>query len=105
MTDEKAAAINKVRYSMLHFAWDNPNDLLAFEKLKEYKDVWKGSTRNRTVYILTNFNSSPEEDLSRVYAVRDIGYDPYIMIFDKPNAPKETRYLISGMQKYRGLKC
>lgn len=29
MTDEKAAAINKVKYSMLHFAWDNANDTIT----------------------------------------------------------------------------
>lgn len=93
MTDEKSAAINKVRYSMLHFAWDDPCDKMTLDKLKEYVSVWKGSQRNRSVYVLTNFSSSHEEDLYRVYTLRDIGYDPYIMIFDKFNAPDETRYL------------
>lgn len=65
---------------MLHFAWDNPADMGTLEKLKEYRSVWKGSQRNRSVYVLTNFNSTHEEDLYRVYTLRDIGYDPYIMI-------------------------
>ena len=34
-----------------------------------------------------------EENLHRIYTVRDLGYDPYIMVFDKPNAPKEIRQL------------
>lgn len=93
MTDEKAAAINKVKYSMLHFAWDNPADMGTLEKLKEYRSVWKGSQRNRSVYVLTNFDSTHEEDLYRIYTLRDMGYDPYIMIFDKPNAPRRTRML------------
>lgn len=67
MTDEKAAAINKVKYSMLHFAWDNPADMGTLEKLKEYRSVWKGSQRNRSVYVLTNFDSTHEEDLYRIY--------------------------------------
>jgi hypothetical protein len=27
------------------------------------------------------------------FAVRDMGYDPYVMIYDKPHAPKEIRRL------------
>lgn len=107
MTDEKAAAINKVKYSMLHFAWDNPDDMGTLEKLKEYRSVWKGSQRNRSVYVLTNFNSTHEEDLYRVYTLRDIGYDPYIMIFDKPNALDKTRYLqrwVNNKQVFRTIK-
>ncbi len=107
MTDEKAAAINKVKYSMLHFAWDNPADMETLEKLKEYRSVWKGSQRNRSVYVLTNFNSTHEEDLYRVYTLREIGYDPYIMIFDKPNALDKTRYLqrwVNNKQIFRTIK-
>lgn len=107
MTDEKAAAINKVKYSMLRFAWDNPADMGTLEKLKEYRSVWKGSQRNRSVYVLTNFDSTHEEDLYRVYALRELGYDPYIMIYDKIHAPKETRYLqrwVNNKRIFRTIK-
>lgn len=107
MTDEKAVAINKVKYSMLHFAWDNPADMGTLEKLKEYRSVWKGSQRNRSVYVLTNFDSTHEEDLYRVYALRELGYDPYIMIYDKIHAPKETRYLqrwVNNKRIFRTIK-
>ena len=46
-----------------------------------------------TVYCLTNYNSTMEQNLYRIYTLRDIGYDPYVMIYDKPNAPKEIRRL------------
>lgn len=107
MTDEKAAAINKVKYNMLHFAWDNPADMGTLEKLKEYRSVRKGSQRNRSVYVLTNFDSTHEEDLYRVYALRELGYDPYIMIYDKIHAPKETRYLqrwVNNKRIFRTIK-
>jgi hypothetical protein len=45
------------------------------------------------VYVLTNFNSTMEENLHRIYTLRDLGYDPYVMIYNKPQAPKEIRYL------------
>ena len=44
-------------------------------------------------YVLTNFDTTMEENLYRVYALRDLGYDPYVMIYNKPNAPKEVRRL------------
>lgn len=46
-----------------------------------------------TVYVLTNFNTTMEENLHRVYTLRDMGYDPYIMIYDKPNSPRDVRML------------
>ena len=42
---------------------------------------------------LTNYNSTMEENLYRIYTLRDMGYDPYVMVYDKPNAPKEVRRL------------
>ena len=40
-----------------------------------------------------NFNSTMEENLYRIYTLRDMGYDPYVMIYDKPHASKEIRRL------------
>jgi hypothetical protein len=34
-----------------------------------------------------------EENLYRIYTLRDMGYDPYVMVYDKPNAPREIRDL------------
>ena len=45
------------------------------------------------MYVLTNFNTTHEEDLYRVNVLRSMEYEPYIMIYDKPNAPKITRQL------------
>ena len=84
MTAEKADMIRQCKVKMLHFAWDNPDDELTFEKLKDEKCK---------VYVLTNFNSTHEQDLERVYRLRDIGYDPFVMVYEKWNAPKETRRL------------
>ena len=100
MTDEKAAAINKVKYSMLHFAWDNANDTITPEKLKEYSKCFKISERSKMVYVLTNYGSTHEEDLYRIYKLREIGYKPYVMIYDKSNAPKITRKLQRWCNSY-----
>lgn len=93
MTDAKAEMFQKVKTKMIHFAWDNPADTITPILLEKYVDAFKGTFRNKKVYVLTNFNSTHEQDLMRVYKLRDIGYDPYVMIYEKWNAPRETRLL------------
>lgn len=93
MTTEKADMIRQCKVKMLHFAWDNPEDELTFEKLKEYRKAFSLPDDKCKVYVLTNFNSTHEQDLERVYRLRDIGYDPFVMVYEKWNAPKETRRL------------
>ena len=86
--------INKVKVKDIHFAWDNPKD-----DLRVYFERYKALAKHKphgacgTVYVLTNYASTMEENLYRIYTLRDIGYDPYVMIYDKPHAPKEIRLL------------
>ena len=85
-------AINKMRVGTLHFAWDNPNDDLK-EKFEDFAKVFRRKSNIGMVYCLTNFNSTLEQDLYRIYTLRDFGYDPYVMVYNKPSAPKEIRHL------------
>ena len=92
-TTEKVDVLNRVRVKMLHFAWDNPEDDLTgyfkrFAELTNLKDY-----RRRRVYVLTNYGSSHEQDLYRVYTLRGLGYEPYVMVYEKPTAPPITRRL------------
>ena len=61
----------------------------VFTLLKEYRKAWKTAKHPPTVYVLTNFNSMLEEDLYRIYTLKDMGYKPYVMIYDKLNAPRQ----------------
>lgn len=85
--------LNRMKIRMLHFAWDNPKDDLT-EKFREFSTSFRiKDYRKKTVYVLTNFNSTMEENLFRIYTLRDLGYSPYAMVYDKPHAPQEIRYL------------
>ena len=43
------------------------------------------------VYVLTNFNTTIDQDLERIYTLRDLGYNPYVMVYDKEHTtPKMT---------------
>ena len=86
-------ALNKVKTKMLHFAWDDPTDDLVpyfqdFSVATKIQDF-----RRRRVYVLTNFGSTHAEDLHRVYTLQSLEYDPYVMIYNKATAPRETRLL------------
>lgn len=84
--------INKMRQAKLHFAWDDPKQDLA-DKFADFARGFRRKTKIGTVYCLTNYNSTMEENLYRIYKLSALGYDPYVMIYDKPHASKEIRRL------------
>lgn len=94
LTEQDIDDLNKIPLKNIHFAWDNPKDDLA-GKFAEYAKRAKRKPHGAygTVYCLTNFNSTIEEDLYRIYTLRDLGYDPYVMVYNKPSAPQRVREL------------
>lgn len=81
-----------MKTSMIHFAWDN-YEFKTYEKLKHVRPLLNKNGRNISVYVLTNYNTTIEQDLERIYKLKELDYTPYIMIYDKPNAPREIRKL------------
>lgn len=96
LTPKNIDAIKQIKIKEIHFAWDLMKNS---ERVIKGLHLWKRyGKKNRhgnwgTVYVLTNYNTTMEENLYRIYTLRDMGYDPYVMIYDKPNAPKEIRLL------------
>ena len=41
---------------------------------------------NAIVYVLVNHTSTIEQDLERIYTLRELGYWAYVMVYDKANA-------------------
>lgn len=92
LNDDDLADINQMRLRTLHFAWDNPKDDLE-GKFRNFAKGFRRKSNIGMVYCLTNFDSTMEENLYRIYTLRDMGYDPYVMVYDKPHAPKEIKRL------------
>lgn len=93
MNSDNIRLLNDIRTTILHFAWDNPRDDLT-EHFKQFSEHTKvKSERNKVVYVLTNFNSALSDDLYRIYTLRDLGYSPYVMIYQKKTSPREVRRL------------
>ena len=84
MTEEKAAMIRRLKVKAVHFAWDRYEDKDSIlPKFKMFKGITKWGYRKLSVFVLVNFNTTLEQDLERVYTLRDMGYNPYIMVYDK----------------------
>ena len=90
---DNIALLNKVKTPMIHFAWDNPKQDLTkyFEQYAKHTNI--KSERNKVVYVLSNFDSTIEEDLYRIYTLRDLGYSPYVMIYQKETADRTHKRL------------
>lgn len=89
MTEEKAKMIKKMKIKMIHFAWDGmDNSDHIIKKLNMFMKVTKFNKSKVRVYVLTNFNTTHQQDLFRIYGLRSMGIDPYVMIYDKDKLPQ-----------------
>lgn len=89
MTDEKAEIVKKIKVKNIHFAWDKYEDKdTIIPKFKMFKELTGWHYKKMTVYVLVNFNTTIQQDLERVYTLRDLGYNPYIMIYAKEHTKK-----------------
>jgi hypothetical protein len=89
MTEEKAEMLKQMKVKQVHFAWDKYEDKdIVVPKFKQFKEIVKWDKRKLSVYVLTNFNTTHEQDLERIYTLRELGYWPYVMIYDKEHLPK-----------------
>lgn len=89
MNEAKAEALGEIKVKEIHFAWDDYKQGNAVLRgLELYKRHAKKTPdyKHSIVYTLVNFDTTPDEDLERIYTLRDIGFWPYVMIYDKPHA-------------------
>ena len=89
---EKSGYIKRMKIKRIHFAWDRYEDKEAIiPKFKEFREITGWEKKKLGVYVLCNFNTTFEQDLERVYTLRDLGYAPYVMLYDKQNIPAGHR--------------
>lgn len=93
ITEEVAKALSAVKKNIVHFAFDfMKNEKAIVKGLKMYSQYNKVSISD-SVYILTNFDTTIEEDLYRVRMVQEAGFIPDIRIYRKNTAPQILRDL------------
>lgn len=84
MTEDMAGYIKRMRIKQIHFAWDRYGDKdMIVPKFKIFKEVTGWDHHKMTVYVLAGYDTTIDQDLERIYTLRDLGYSPYVMIYDK----------------------
>ena len=89
MTEEKAEMIRKLRIKQLHFAWDRYEDKeKILPKFEMFKQITGIDHRKLGVFVLCGFKSTLEQDIERVVWLRDHGFSPFVMLYNKQDIPK-----------------
>lgn len=87
--DDIAKLVCQTKVKMVHFAFDlMKNEERIISGLKTFAKYYKKDERSKRVYVLTNFDTTPQEDYYRVKRVEELGYTPYVMIYQKGTHPK-----------------
>ena len=96
MTRAKARMLDGIKIKDIHFAWDRYEDkddiIPKFEMFAE-EFTQQPHNHNVTVYILTNYNTTLDQDLDRIYTLRLLGYWPFVMVYDRCNADNQYKRL------------
>jgi hypothetical protein len=104
MTEEKTELLKQMKIKSVHFALDNWNEYeSAIPKFKMFKELTGWDKRKMGVYVLTNFDTTHEQDLERIYKLRELGYWPYVMIYEREKLPK--KHITRKLQRWVNMRA
>ena len=96
--------INDIKTKNIHFAWDRYEDKdIVQPRFLKFREISKVNQHNLQVYVLTNFNTTHEQDLYRIEWLKANGYAPYVMIYNKQNLPKG--HITRRLQRYVNMRA
>lgn len=101
MTEKKADMLSLIPINNIHFAWDRIEDKNMIQpKFKVFREKSKIRAKDLQVYVLVGDREQRvlDTDLERIYWLRDNGYAPYVMIYDKYDLPKHHE--LKDLQRY-----
>lgn len=96
MNERNLELLRQIRIDKPHFAYDRYQDKAIIEpKMKMVREItgWNRNKGRPTVFILTNFDTTLEQDIDRIQFCRSLGWTPYPMIYDKEHADPVYRKL------------
>lgn len=97
ITREVAELLTQIKIKMVHFAFDfMKNEKAIIKGLKIFKEVSGISDNKAVVYMLTNYDTTIEQDLYRAKMIKECGYLPDVRIYRKPTAPM----IIKDLQRW-----
>lgn len=108
INDRNLELLKQIRLDSIHFAFDRWQDRNIIEpRLRAFAEK-TGYHRNNgkvMVYILCNYDTTLQQDISRIQLCRELNFSPYPMIYDKQHANKVYRQLQRWCSNYIFWKC
>ncbi len=99
VTTDIAEMLKQIKTKMWHFAFDfMENEKQIIKGLKTFVDVVHPNDRNAIVYMLTNYDTTFEQDMYRVQMIRDVGLSPDVRVYRKNSLPK--RHITRDLQRW-----
>jgi hypothetical protein len=104
MDAEKTEMLKWMKVKQVHFAWDKYEDKgIIVPRFRDFKQATGWDKRKLSVYVLTNFNTTIQQDLERIYTLRELGYWPYVMVYDKEHTrPSDT---VRKLQRWVNMRA
>ena len=94
ITDEVADLLASIKIDKAHFAFDfMKNERAIIKGLQIFQQKCTVRSREAIIYMLTNYDTTIKDDLYRVNAIRDLGFQPDVRIYRKSTAPRVLRDL------------
>lgn len=91
MTEEKAQMLSQIKIDKIHFAWDRYEDKdMICPKFETFRKSSKINPHDLQVYVLCGDRERKvtEGDMYRIHWLKDHGFAPYVMLYDKEHLPK-----------------
>lgn len=101
MTEDKAEMLSRIPIKAIHFAWDRYEDKnVIIPKFELFRKKSKIHPHNLQVYVLVGDKERKvtDNDLYRIYWLKENGFAPYVMIYEKYTLPKGHELL--KLQRY-----
>ena len=96
VNDRNVELLKQIKLKSIHFAFDDYKQKDIIEpKLRMFAEK-TGCNRSKgkvMVYILTNYDTTLEQDIYRIQLCRELNFAPYPMIYDKEHADPVYRKL------------
>ncbi len=95
--------LKRIDIKRIHFAFDfMKNEKQIIKGLKLAKEKLSIDYRDCSVYMLTNYDTTLEEDMYRMQKIREIGFVPDIRIYRKESLPEI--HILKDMQRWCNSK-
>lgn len=84
LTPEIAKKLRELNFDgLLHFAWDQMKDKIkVLEGIRILKEIGFDTRKEISLYILTNYNTTKEEDIYRCEVLRNLDVNPFVMVYE-----------------------